>query len=627
MEQDNSSISIDALPMAPRQPSENENISEEQLSQTNNDAQAPQSDTAEDFEEIPEPHPDWQFNIFLDQIADGITTEEFDKLKHLCRGHGGINDETLKEMKSVRDLFNIMRTRRWLSRENLIYLHAMLYRLGRVDLIKDGVEYSRTVGNVIHFYPASALPENGFKYVKFHVEGRNFRNCTTSYVQSVRNRIAAILFIPAQFVIIAGVEPSSSLLITLMIPEKYVTILEGLLEDHLCTADMKELGIDYVEIDKTYNVEEREAEITENDQQKKFASLYQQLEAKSKQLEDSETERLRLSGQLSDNKSKITELEEKIKKDELVIMTLKSSDVEKLEDKENYASSSQKAMQDFECALKTVSQHDKVDIYTLLSANTIVVANRLTERFGIRQRQFELALNELQSQLLPLKFELEKLRFFAEIDINEMDKMLLESFKKLMQSIAKEVSTIHVEVNEEILQILRKISNSLRPRERETLVKKYTWDSDDDLKRTIDTDRTSLLACILLKEINKTQKLVDVGIFISQRLMDIGRDDLAKKFQDLMRGKPGTDVNPKSRQKTSQKRRSGSLSRTSEREFNRDQPPADHTQLLNKVAEQVQEIHDTIQMNQKAFSQGHGYTKGFGLSYDPPPYSPFPFFQ
>jgi hypothetical protein len=76
------------------------------------------------------------------------------------------------------------------------------------------------------------------------------------------------------------------------------------------------------------------------------------------------------------------------------------------------------------------------------------------------------------------------------------------------------VPTIHVVVNEEILQILRKISNSLRPRERETLVKKYTWDSDDELKRTIDTDRTSLLACILLKEINKTQELVDIGKFI-----------------------------------------------------------------------------------------------------------------
>jgi hypothetical protein len=74
-------------------------------------------------------------------------------------------------------------------------------------------------------------------------------------VQKLRDRVAAILFIPAQFVIIAGVEPSSSLLITLMIPEKYATILEGLLEDHFCTSDMKELGIDYVEIDKMYSVE------------------------------------------------------------------------------------------------------------------------------------------------------------------------------------------------------------------------------------------------------------------------------------------------------------------------------------------------------------------------------------
>jgi hypothetical protein len=71
----------------------------------------------------------------------------------------------------------------------------------------------------------------------------------------VRNKVATILFIPAQFVMIAGVEPSLSLLKALMIPERYGTILESLLEDHFCTTEMKELAIDYVEKDKVYNVE------------------------------------------------------------------------------------------------------------------------------------------------------------------------------------------------------------------------------------------------------------------------------------------------------------------------------------------------------------------------------------
>ena len=78
-------------------------------------------------------------------------------------------------------------------------------------------------------------------------------------------------------------------------------------------------------------------------------------------------------------------------------------------------------------------------------------------------------------------------------------------------SFSVSVSTIEVEVNEEVLQILKKISIALRPKERERLIKRYTWDSDKQLKHTIDTDQSSLLACLLLKEISQTQKQIDVG--------------------------------------------------------------------------------------------------------------------
>ena len=89
MEQPNSSLSTDALPMTPRPLEETEAISDpaEQSPQRSNDEEAvPGLSGTEDFEEIPAPHPDWKFNIFLDQIAEGITGEEFDQLKHLYRG-------------------------------------------------------------------------------------------------------------------------------------------------------------------------------------------------------------------------------------------------------------------------------------------------------------------------------------------------------------------------------------------------------------------------------------------------------------------------------------------------------------------------------------------------------------
>ena len=73
-------------------------------------------------------------------------------------------------------------------------------------------------------------------------------------MRRLRSLISEVLFIPAEFVIIAGVEPSFSLLITLMIPEASVIMLERLLEDHTYAKEMKELGIDFIEIDKVYSV-------------------------------------------------------------------------------------------------------------------------------------------------------------------------------------------------------------------------------------------------------------------------------------------------------------------------------------------------------------------------------------
>ncbi|XP_053397905.1 uncharacterized protein LOC123552421 [Mercenaria mercenaria] len=624
MELPNASLSTDALPMAPRQPTDTVNIapSTETAQPTNADNPVSQADSTEDFDEIPEPHPDWQFNIFLDNIAEGITSEVFEKMKHLFRGPGGISDTTLNEMRSALDLFSIMRTRRLLTRDNLIYLQAILYRLGRVDLTKQGVEYANTIGNVIHFYPASALPENGFKYVKLHVEGRNFRNCTRAYVQNIRNRVAAILFIPLEFVIIAGLEPSTSLLITLMIPDSYVTILEELLDTGACNVEFTELGIDIVKINKVYNVGDfMDRETLDIDQQPKLASIYQQFEAKSKQLEVSEVERLRLSGEIAKNKKQVAELETKHFHDDVMIRTLKTvvSD-----DHLCLASlSSQCALTEFESAIKQVSTCDKNVLRRLISANSAVVANRLNDSYRIRQKQLELAVEDLQSQIIPLKLQVHKYRFFSEVTVEEMDKILLDSFRKLLQSFAEEVS-VGVEINAEALQILKKISRSLRCREKEKLANKYVWDPNDKLKQTIDNDQSFFLAGILYKEIKETQTIVDMEQFISQCLEDVGRTDLMKKFQDLVKGMTRNSAKSKGKRNTSQRKRSGSLPRTASKGDNSEHD--DTFQLLNKVANQVQTILDTMHVTKKSFASEFGPVKDLGISVDPPPYSRYPCF-
>lgn len=56
--------------------------------------------------------------------------------------------------------------------------------------------------------------------------------------------------VPERFVIIVGVEPASSIVVTLMIPELYVQIFRELLSSGEQLPDFVEAGVDLVEIDE-----------------------------------------------------------------------------------------------------------------------------------------------------------------------------------------------------------------------------------------------------------------------------------------------------------------------------------------------------------------------------------------
>jgi hypothetical protein len=58
-----------------------------------------------------------------------------------------------------------MRTRGYISRDNLLYLQGILYQTGRKDLIQDGVEYAKSLGNVVHFYAPTYLPGKGILHI------------------------------------------------------------------------------------------------------------------------------------------------------------------------------------------------------------------------------------------------------------------------------------------------------------------------------------------------------------------------------------------------------------------------------------------------------------------------------
>ena len=98
--------------------------------------------------------------------------------------------------------------------------------------------------------------ENGYTHVKFHVDGYNFQTYSRADIEKLRSHVSTLLFVPPQFVFVAGIEPSSSLVITLMIPELYVLMLREMLEAGDVLTALSGTGVDVIDIDgeKSYDI-------------------------------------------------------------------------------------------------------------------------------------------------------------------------------------------------------------------------------------------------------------------------------------------------------------------------------------------------------------------------------------
>lgn len=63
------------------------------------------------------------------------------------------------------------------------------------------------------------MKENGYKYLKFHIKGVDLETYQRPELEKLRSMIASVLRVPPEFVIVSGIEPSNSLLITIMVLE------------------------------------------------------------------------------------------------------------------------------------------------------------------------------------------------------------------------------------------------------------------------------------------------------------------------------------------------------------------------------------------------------------------------
>lgn len=96
---------------------------------------------------------------------------------------------------------------------------------------------------------------NGYKYVQMHIQGIELSHYTRSSLESVRVHVARLMFVEPKQVYIAGIELSSSLLITIMVPEKFAGYLRKATEQPACIKEWTSLAVNYILIDgRTYNL-------------------------------------------------------------------------------------------------------------------------------------------------------------------------------------------------------------------------------------------------------------------------------------------------------------------------------------------------------------------------------------
>lgn len=92
------------------------------------------------------------------------------------------------------------------------------------------------------------MKENGYKHLKFHIKGADLETYQKPELEKLRSMISSVLRVPPEFVIVSGIEPSNSLLITIMVLEDDAHRLLNLPPESL--AIFTEMFVDSVSVDQ-----------------------------------------------------------------------------------------------------------------------------------------------------------------------------------------------------------------------------------------------------------------------------------------------------------------------------------------------------------------------------------------
>lgn len=485
---------------------------------------------------VESPPADWALNSLLIKIDKGMKPGELEEVKTLFKGQEGIGLKVLEDIRRPLELFDILRQRTFLDRYNMLYLQAMLFHIKRKDLLDLAVEYAKSCEGIVHFKSPPTEPASWHEFVEFHVAGTD--SYTTSSLEAIRKLVATLVGKESKYVTIAGIEPSASLLITLMVPKNCIQKLEAELRLDSTVKQLVDLGIDRVKINgRTFRLKEvKSIEAESLIQQNQLADMYKKLRTTEEHLEERELECLKLNQQLKKEVVKTTEVSCRMM---AVLMGTVFRAYANMQIPKLSRQSALVYLQYWYRRLEeqNISKETREVISNLLDANEIAVAARI-------QGAQTISLQDLQVASLEqaIAKEREQLGLFGTIKTH-LGKFQLESQKKNIVQVQR---TTRIQLDKYIYRVFREISDELSETERRQLIEKYTWPENESLTSQIHNRDTPLIVCLLHKECDLIGSAVDAGLFVIKLLKDVKREDLVQKFVTRMNEKAQSSIQPTS---------------------------------------------------------------------------------
>lgn len=422
------------------------------------------------------PSGDYALNSFLLTLNEDLDDDDLDKLKFLCTGKYGFGDAILEKVKKPIHLFEILRKRQLLNTHNLITLQAMLWVLGRRDLQLKYVKFAESQKSSIHFIVPKNSPENGYEFMKFHIKGADLDKYGTGDLEKLRSKISKLLFVPPEFVIIAGIEPSQSLLITIMVLEDDAQRMLALPASSL--AVLTEEHIDKVMIgNRTFLLsgEENPVKIpnpASSRMEEELENVLLRHNQKETELENAYITLFKLQSLFASNSrllhyvmvvllQECSDIYSKICEQKKFLENLFFNPVDERHKASVFAA--------FRHRLQKVRElgYNEVIIYDLLDAQALVFQWHRNERKVIE-------VERLKIELAFLAWEREKLAYYHQL--GEQDKIMSQRdeffFKAMIQNIPIPVVQIHTQLSDECVEyVFHQLSQDISEYELETLNK------------------------------------------------------------------------------------------------------------------------------------------------------------